>query len=234
MLKVELHAHTDLDPLDAIPHTTRELIDRAAALGYDGLAVTPHDRYFDPAPYVEYASARGLVLLPGIELTIGHRHVLLVNFPASCAEVRTLDAIAALKQVHPQGLVVAPHAFFPTQSALGLAALEAYAAVFDAVEINAMFTRHLDFNARAAAWAQRYGKPLVGNGDVHLLAQLGTTFSLVDAIPDPDAICAAIKAGRVEVRTTPLSNVRAATTFARMCIVGTLGRAQRLVGRRTR
>ena len=33
--------------------------------------------------------------------------------------------------------------------------------------------------------------PLVGNGDVHRLHQLGTTYSLVDAIPDADAICAA-------------------------------------------
>ena len=45
----------------------------------------------------------------------------------------------------------------------------------------------------------------MGNGDIHRLGQLGTTWSLVDAEPDPDAICAAIKAGRVDVRTEPVS-----------------------------
>ena len=40
MLKVELHTHTADDPVDAIPHSTFELIDRAAALGYDALAIT--------------------------------------------------------------------------------------------------------------------------------------------------------------------------------------------------
>ena len=34
VLKVELHAHTADDPLDAIPHTTVQLIDRAAEMAY--------------------------------------------------------------------------------------------------------------------------------------------------------------------------------------------------------
>ena len=68
-----------------------------------------------------------------------------------------------------------------------------------------MFTEALDFNAPARRWAQACGKPLVGNGDIHRLSQLGTTYSLVDAVPDPDAICAAIKAGRVTVAASPLS-----------------------------
>ena len=50
----------------------------------------------------------------------------------------------------------------------------------------------------------RRGKPLVGNGDVHRLHQLGTTYSVVDAVPDADAICAAIAEGRVRVERTPL------------------------------
>ena len=230
MLKVELHAHTDRDPLDAITHSTHDLIDRAAALGYHALAITLHDRYVEPAEDAAYARSRGLVLLRGIERTIRHAHVLLINFPAACAEVRTLDDVAALRHAYSQGLVVAPHALFPNRSALGLAILDRHADLFDAVEINALFTRAVDFNSRAAAWARLHGKPVVGNGDVHLLAQLGTTYSLVDAAADPDAICAAIKAGRVEVRTKPLSTLTAASHFGRMCVVGVIGRAQRLLG----
>ena len=71
LLKTELHAHTDQDPEDRIPHTTTQLIDRAAELGYHAIAVTLHDRYFDPAPDMPYARERGVLLLSGIERTIG-------------------------------------------------------------------------------------------------------------------------------------------------------------------
>jgi hypothetical protein len=38
-----------------------------------------------------------------------------------------------------------------------------------------MFTASLNFNYPAEQWARRHGKPMVGNGDVHRLRQLGTT-----------------------------------------------------------
>jgi predicted metal-dependent phosphoesterase TrpH len=227
VLKVELHAHTDQDPLDRIPHTTAELIDRAAALGYGALAVTLHDRYFDPAPYAEYARKRGLVLLPGIERTIDHRHVLLVNFPSESASLTTFEGIAELK-ARTTGLVVAPHPFYPTFSALG-GLLDAHAGLFDAVEVNAMFTGLIDFNARAIRWARAHNKPMVGNTDLHLLDQMGTTYSLVDAPPEPEAICQAIRDGRVEVRSEPLSTFRAGSTFLRMAVGGAVGRVIRTV-----
>ena len=70
MLKVELHAHTSDDPVDRIPHTSRELIDRAADLGYHALAITLHERQLDIAPLRPYAADRGIVLIPGIERSI--------------------------------------------------------------------------------------------------------------------------------------------------------------------
>jgi predicted metal-dependent phosphoesterase TrpH len=225
VLKVELHAHTDQDPLDAIPHTTRELIDHAAALGYGALAVTLHNRYFDPAAHVDYARQRGVVLIPGIERSIDHRHVLMLNYPACCAEARTLGDIAALK-ASSNGLVIAPHPFYPIHSALG-PRLDQHPDLFDAVEVNSVYTRLVNFNARAIQWARAHGKPLVGNTDLHLLDQLGMTFTLVDAEPDAGAICEAIRAGRAEVRTEPLSTFRAGWIFARMLALGLAGRIGR-------
>jgi predicted metal-dependent phosphoesterase TrpH len=222
LLKVELHAHTDQDPADLIPHTTHQLIDRAAALGYGALAVTLHNRYFDPADFAAYARERGLVLLRGIERTIERRHVLLINFPAEAASVNTFADVVAMK-ARTNGLVVAPHPFYPVPSALG-ACLDRHPALFDAVEINAMYTRTLDFNARARAWAHAHGKPLVGNTDLHVLSQMGTTYSVVDADADPDAICAAIKAGRVEVESAPLSFIQASVFMGQSLLGGARGR----------
>ena len=231
MLKVELHAHTDDDPLDRIGHSTEELIDRAAALGYDAIAVTLHNRYFDYIPYAAYARERGVVLIPGIERSVGQRHVLLLNFPPACADVQTFDDIAALK-ASSNGLVVAPHPYYPIPSALGTC-LDRYPHLFDAVEVNSMYTRAVNFNRRAIRWAAAHGKPLVGNTDLHLLEQMGSTFTLVDAPAEPDAIVDAIRAGRVELRTTPMSMFRAASIFSRMVAAGLKGPIQRPIGLRS-
>ena len=203
MLKVELHTHTADDPIDAIPHTTFQLIDRAAVLGYDALAVTLHDHQLDLRRFAPYAAERGIVLIPGVERTVEGRHVLLLNFARGTEDVRTFADLARLKASVP-GLVVAPHPFFPAAACLR-GALERHADLFDAVERNAMFIRGVDFNRAAERFAARHGKPIVGNCDVHRLAQLGSTYSLVDAPRDPEAICDAIAAGRVRVESRPLA-----------------------------
>jgi predicted metal-dependent phosphoesterase TrpH len=214
MLRVELHTHTSDDPIDAIPHTVTQLIDRAVTLGYQALAITLHDRQLDLRPFAAYAAERGMVLIPGIERTISGRHVLLLNFRSGAEDVRTFEDLARLKRRLP-GLVVAPHPFFPSSSCLG-AELDRYATLFDAVERNAMFTASVNFNRRAERWAARHGKPVVGNCDVHRLWQLGTTYSLVDAEPHPDDICAAIAAGRVRVEGRPLTCLEAARVVSAM------------------
>jgi hypothetical protein len=58
-----------------------------------------------------------------------------------------------------------------------------------------------------------------------LIEQLGTTFSLVDADRDPDAICQAIGAGRVTVVARPHSDVGAVSLFARLVVSTQLPRA---------
>jgi predicted metal-dependent phosphoesterase TrpH len=208
-LKAELHAHTSDDPEDAIGHTAAELIDRAADLGYHALAITLHDKQLDIEPLKAHATSRGVVLIRGVERTIRGRHVLLLNFSARAESINSFEELADLKRLEP-GLVVAPHPFFPVGHCLGRL-MDQYTEVFDAVELNAMYARGLNFNKAAIRWAARHGKPVVGNGDVHHLVQLGTTYSLVDAEADPLAICDAIRAGRVSVQTEALSWFRAVT-----------------------
>jgi len=216
VLKVELHSHTADDPCDRIPHTARALIDRAAALGYGALAITLHDHQLDIGPLEPYATERRLVLIPGMERTIEGRHVLLINFREGADQVRSFQDLARLKQ-RTTGLVVAPHPFFPSRTCLR-GVMDQHADLFDAVEYNAMFTVTLNFNRAALRWAARHGKPMVGNGDIHRLHQLNTTFSLVDASPDRHDICAAIAAGRVRVESRPLSWITAARTFTELAL----------------
>jgi len=218
VLKVDLHLHTSDDPLDRITCSGADIVDRAAALGFGALAVTLHDAPFDVARLAPYARERGIVLIPGVERTIRGRHVLLLNFPSSAvARVRSLDDLARLRD-SGDGLVIAPHPFFPDRSCLGAAALDAYAAVFDAVEWSYFWMRAANFNARAARWARARGKPVVGNSDLHDLRQLGRTYSLVDAPPDAAAICAAVREGRVQLRTAPVPPQEFARVFGGMLL----------------
>jgi predicted metal-dependent phosphoesterase TrpH len=214
MLKIELHAHTSADPHDYIPHSTTELIDRAASLGYQGLAITLHERWFDISSVVDYAHTRGVTLIRGVEQSIQGKHVLLLNFDQAAEHVHSFDELRELRSSQPAGLVVAPHPFYPARCCLG-GLLEQHADLFDAVELNAFYTVTLNhFNRLAVGWARRTGKPIVANADVHRLHQLGSTFSLVDAAPDAGAICAAVRAGRVEIETRPLTFGRAISHLA--------------------
>ena len=224
MLKVDLHIHTADDPHDPIPYTSFELIDRAAALGYDALAITLHDHQLDTQPLASYAADRGILLIPGIERTIEGRHVLLINFDRGVEDVQTFADLRRLKD-RGNGLVIAPHPFFPAGASL-FGCLEANADLFDAVEYNAMFTSSLNFNRLAERWARRHGKPMVGNGDVHRLRQLGTTYSLVDAERNATSICEAIAAGRVRVVSQPLSWAAAVGIMASL-MLPSFGRTER-------
>jgi predicted metal-dependent phosphoesterase TrpH len=143
--------------------------------------------------------------------------VLLLNFPGSAAEsVRTFDDVARLKTRH-RGLVIAPHPYFPARSCLR-GVLDARADLFDAVEWSYFWMRGIDFNAAAARWARAHGKPIVGNSDLHVLRQLGRTYSRVDAVRDASAICEAIHAGRVTLHTEPVPVMELVDVFGRMAL----------------
>ena len=132
MLKVELHTHSGDDPVDCIPYSTTELIDRAVALGYDALAITLHEQRLNLDRWSGYAADRGLLLIPGIERTIEGKHVLLINFSTNAEQVETFADLADLKR-EERGLVIAPHAFYPGSTCLGRQLMDRHADLFDAV-----------------------------------------------------------------------------------------------------
>jgi predicted metal-dependent phosphoesterase TrpH len=217
VLKVDFHLHSAEDPIDWIHHDAATLIDRAAEAGFGALAITLHDRQFEHPWTTDYARERGIVLLPGIERTIEGRHVLLINFPRAAAEsVFTFRDLAWLKS-RADGIVIAPHPFFPGGTCLR-GQLAANAHLFDAVEWSYFWTRQLDFNSRAARWARANGKPIVGNSDMHDIRQLGRTHSLVRAEAHPDAICAAVRDGRVELATEPVPMIELARVLGGMTL----------------
>ena len=92
-----------------------------------------------------------------------------------------------------------------------------------------MYSRLVNFNAATERWATAHDRPIVGNADVHRLEQLGSTYSLVESEPSPEAICEAIRQGRVVVRSIPLPLTRAAWIFAKIVPAGIRGASSALL-----
>lgn len=202
LLKADFHIHTSEDPQDFVRYSACELIDMAHELGYQVLAITNHNKC-TWTPYLrDYARERGIVLLPGMEATIEGRHVLLINFPFSHLSISRLQDLYALKM--DRNLIIAPHPYYPSPVALrGKFTKNLH--LFDAAEWSHFFSRTFNFNRRMERVAKEAGMPIVGTSDAHQRRQFHTTYSLVDAEPNVEAVIEAVKEGRVTVKTTPLS-----------------------------
>ncbi len=205
MLRGDFHHHINTDPVDhaIVHHSAGELIDHAAAIGLNVLAITCHESVPYDGDATRYAAARGVLLLRGMEATVDGQHVLLLNFPEFPPGVCSFDDIATRKT--PEALVIAPHPFYPVDIAGGESLL-AQAGLFDAIEFSGLYTPLTQrFNRRAVEYARTAGLPVVGNSDTHFLWQMGRTFTLIDAPPEPAAVLEAIRHGRVQLVTRPLS-----------------------------
>jgi predicted metal-dependent phosphoesterase TrpH len=201
LLKVDLHLHTADDPLDRVRHTAKELILKAAGEGFDVLSITNHQRMTFNQDLFSYARELGILLIPGIEMTIQRRHVIVLNPPPHkmCSDFFSLSRLR-----RPETLIVAPHPYFPGTYSLNGYLLK-HLELFDALEYCHFYSSMINFNQRAIEVSLSNGFPLIGNSDTHFLSQLGTTYSMIYAERNMEAIFAAIRENKVEVITRPLS-----------------------------
>ncbi len=214
-LKVDFHTHTADDPQDYISFSSTELIDRTSRLGFDALAITNHDIVTISPELKRHADERGILLLPGVELTLSHKHVVLINpEPENVPKMKELEDLAEIR--NDRNLIIAPHPFYPGFKCLW-SKLEDYISLFDAVEFSFFYSRLINRNKRAVDVARKHHKPLVGCSDCHNIWQVGFTYTLVEAEKNIPSIIAAVKEGQAEVVTAPLSlgmMMRVAVNFA--------------------
>jgi predicted metal-dependent phosphoesterase TrpH len=200
-LKADLHLHTAEDPLDRVRYTAKELISKAADEGFDVISITNHHQMTFDQDLLSYAQKRDILLIPGIEMTIQRRHVLVLNPPPHkmCSDFFSLSKLR-----RPETLIVAPHPYFPGTHSLNGRLLK-HRSLFDALEYCHFYSPRINFNQKAIEVCQSHGFPLIGNSDAHFLSQFGTTYSLIYAEKNLESIFTAIRAKRVEVVTRPLT-----------------------------
>ena len=201
-LKADLHLHTKEDPQDNVKYNARELIDQAYLKGFDVLAITNHNQVTYDDYLVEYAKERGILLIPGVEATIDKKHVLLLGMDSSFRKIKTLHDLKSFK--NGAGLIIAPHPFFPSFTSLN-SKLKKHLDTFDAIEYSHCYLEKINFNKKAEDLAKEFSLPLIGTSDAHSLWQIGTTYSLIEAEKKLESVIAAIKDGKVEIVTEPLS-----------------------------
>lgn len=113
-LRAELHTHTREDSIDGhrlVLHSPKELIDAAADQGFEILSITNHNRLLFEAGISEYACEKGILLLPGVEVSLEGSYTLLYNFLGYDPSWTTPAQVMARKG--PDQLVIAAHPFFP-------------------------------------------------------------------------------------------------------------------------
>jgi predicted metal-dependent phosphoesterase TrpH len=212
-LKADLHAHTADDPHDPLSHSAEMLIDAAAEAGVDVLAITLHESFFQCDRMTAYGRERGVLIIPGMEQLVEGKHVLFLNPDETMARCTTFAELRSCDRQN--AAIIAPHPFFPTRVALGRK-VDDHHDLFDAIEYSTMYCPGINFNRRASLMAQRLSLPLVGNSDTHTLPYWNATFSWIEAEPTVDSVVEALKAGRVEVDTRPLSHFQVMAFAAQM------------------
>lgn len=204
LLKAELHCHLGYDPGGTIPYSDTELIDYAAARGFQVLGITCHDYVFQNKETKKYARSKGILLLSGVERTIKGKHVLIYDIsPQEAVQIHTFEELKVWKQKHPQSLVIAPHPFHLTGTCLKEKILK-YLDLFDAWEYSWFYVSFFNPNKRTVNLARKYHKPLTGSSDVHRLNCFGRTYTLIDAPKTQAGVFKAIREGKVDVVTESL------------------------------
>jgi len=204
-LKADFHIHTAEDPRDNIKYTARELIDRAAELEFDVLAITNHDAVTYDRELAAYAQKKGILLIPGIEATLSNKHVVIIN-PGfkSLRRGGRLEDLRGMKSA--TNLVIAPHPFFLGFKSL-LSSFYSYLPLFDAIEYANYYGRLIDMNKKAILAASQARKPMVATSDCHNIWQFGKSYTYVMAEKEPSRVLEAVKAGEIEIVTSPLTTL---------------------------
>jgi len=206
--RCDFHIHTAEDPKDHVAHTSVDLVERAAQLGFSAVAITLHEGAFPLEAAQARAEELGLCLIPGIELTLEQKHLLALGLPPEVA--RSIGSIADLRAVRREYgdslFLIAPHPFYVVAHSMNHRFGD-WVDLFDAVEVTRLQTQWISRNGPALRAAKQHGLPIVCNSDTHHLRHFGRHFSVVEGAetPTPQSIFSGIRRGAVTAVCPSLS-----------------------------
>tara|TARA_Y100000310_G_scaffold226034_1_gene228116 strand:- start:3381 stop:4070 length:690 start_codon:yes stop_codon:yes gene_type:complete len=227
MLKADLHIHAKGDPIDIIRYTPKKLIDRAASLNFDVISITNHKKVTYNRELSEYAKKKGILLIPGAEAMIKHRHVLVYNITNK--DLSTIKTINDLKMFRKDNyLIIAPHPFFIKKYCLSNLLTENIE-LFDAIEFSSNYTNHININKKAVMVSRKYNIPMVGTSDAHSFKEFGTDYTLIDAEKNIQSVFKAIRSNKVKVVTKPKTLRKLTMDLSKTIILSTIKKTYRKI-----
>jgi len=197
VLTVELHSHS------ALSHDGRDpvelLLEQAAAVGLDALAVTDHDEIDASIEAAEAAADHGLIGIVGMEVSSAAGHILAFGIEDLIPPGLSYDE--TLERIHEQGgIAVIPHPFQKSRHGVAPHISVDQLASADAIEVynSRLFTGRS--NRQAERFAIERGLPMTAGSDAHISEMVGQAITEVGANDrSASAILEAIRHGRTSV-----------------------------------
>lgn len=197
MLSVELHSHS------ALSHDGRDpvelLLEQAAGVGLDALAVTDHDAISASMEAADMAPSYGLVGIPGMEVTSAAGHVLALgvteHVPAGLPFTETVSRIR-----EGGGIAVVPHPFQRSRHGVAPHVSSDELASADAIEVYNSRLLTGRSNRQAERFARVRDLPMTAGSDAHISEMIGQAVTEIDAAErSVEGILDAIREGRTTV-----------------------------------
>ncbi len=210
-IKIDFHIHTKEDIENNIHYDAKELIDKAKREGFSAISITLHNKLLDDEKIKIYAKKKGILLIKGIEKTIqGHHVIIQGDITKSVERINTFQDLKRVKKKNT--LITAPHPFYP--NILGHSCLKnkvyEYKDLFDAIEIQQLYTKFYNPNKKAIRAAKELKKALIANSDAHTIKSFGKHYTEINVREvTQDEIIRKIKNNETIIKTKPMSTTQA-------------------------
>ncbi len=220
-----MHVHCKEDPIDNIKLSARQIIDHAARLNYDVLAITCHNVIIFTQELKDYAESKRILLIPGIEKSVEKKHVLILNAAIAAQKINNFADLENYRKQHPESLIVAAHPYFPSLTSLGRK-FDRHHRLFDAIEYSWFHSKKINyFNKKAQKSADKYGLPLIGTSDNHLAKFFDYAYSYIESEKTTGKIFEAIRKKRIHIISHDLKFRQMPWIYLKMTVLALIKKA---------
>lgn len=189
-IKFDLHIHSKYSSDSR--STLDTIIKSAKKVGLDGIAVTDHNS-IDSWRYLKNKKSSSLILVPGIEISTDHGHIIALGVEEKVSPGKLDETILSVED--KGGIVIAAHPY-RFWSGIGEKAVKENR--WSALEGLNGRSGYLG-NKRACKLADKMRLPVVGGSDSHRADTVGKSYTIVEAVSGWEDLMDEIKKGRTSV-----------------------------------
>lgn len=186
-VKASLHIHTKEDVRDGhfIKYNIYKLINKARSFDFKVIAITGHEKYLFTEDHFNYAEKKGILLIPGIELSLDNiffkcSHIIVLNCKKEVEKIKTIAELKKYKTKHPEIFIFPPHPNYGFFESIGIQKLIENISLFDAIEHSWFYSKQFNWNKDVKKIARAYNLPFIATSDAHTLEYLNTDYLMID------------------------------------------------------